>query len=213
MQGPFIDKACLAADLLLRAIFNNPKATGRPCPQSSKHSLHPPLTDKERQHSAALMRVNHASEVCAQALYHGQSAATNSTWLKKEMQTAALEEGDHLFWCQTRLFELGSHPSYLNLLWYLGSYGIGYTAGKLGDAWSLGFLAETENQVIDHLAGHLKHLSTYDPVSHDILQQMQVDEAKHRDHAIQSGAKDLPGWAKWAMRGMSKIMVKTAYWI
>jgi len=129
------------------------------------------------------------------------------------MQQSAIEEGDHLAWCKKRLTELGSHTSYLAPLWYAGSFSIGFTAGMIGDKWSLGFLAETENQVVKHLEKHINVLKTKDAKSLDILEQMQKDEAEHRDEAIKAGANKLPEPVQKLMALTSKVMVKTAYWV
>jgi len=205
------DKICLGIDQALRAIFANPKTSGRVYPGKNEAESH--LTSEQRKHAAALMRINHAGEVCAQALYHGQGLVSRRHDVKEKMQQAALEEGDHLAWCQTRLLELGSHTSYLNPCWYVGSFAIGITAGLIGDKWSLGFLAETENQVVTHLEKHLQQLPENDKRSYQILWQMREDEAQHRDDAMQFGAAKLPGLIKKIMRFTSKVMVKTAYWI
>src|SRR5579871_730817 len=144
-----LDQLCLALDQTLKSVFGRPTTTARPYPAASIPDAQ--LTPEQMKHAAALMRINHAGEVCAQALYHSQGLATNSHEIREKMQQAALEEGDHLAWCAQRLTELGSHTSYLNPLWYVGSFAIGYTAGLVGDKWSLGFLAETEHQVVKHL--------------------------------------------------------------
>src|SRR5579862_1695909 len=184
------DQICLGVDQALRAVFNNPKTVTRPCPAADEAG--PAMSDKQRHYSAALMRINHSGEVCAQALYHGQGMVSRSSAVKETMNQAAIEEGDHLAWCMLRINELGGHASYLNLLWYLGSFTIGVTAGLAGDRWSLGFLAETEKQVVRHLEKHLALLPSKDQKSRKILQQMQADEAMHRDKAIQTGASTLP---------------------
>lgn len=207
----FLDRLCLGFDQALRALTDNTHSTGRQHP--GKKSTDTPLSDDERQQSAALMRINHAGEICAQALYHGQGMVSKSSEVQDKMRQAALEEGDHLAWCRERLEELGSHTSYLNPLWYAGSFCIGMAAGMVGDQWSLGFVAETERQVIKHLEGHLHLLHAQDERSYNILQQMEKDEAKHRDEAVASGARELPETIKTAMTLMSKVMVKTAYYI
>lgn len=206
-----LDQICLGFDQALRAVSDNSKTTGRSYPaQGETESV---MNQVQRKDSAALMRINHAGEVCAQALYHGQSLVSRSGEIRNKMQQAAAEEGDHLAWCRTRLFELGSHTSYLNPLWYVGSFAIGMTAGLMGDKWSLGFLAETENQVVKHLENHMQILSNQDQKSYKILQQMQLDEAEHRDEAMKAGATILPVFIQNLMRIMSKVMVKTAYWV
>lgn len=206
-----LDKLCLGVDQAVRAISANAKTSERIYPGKDEQESN--LTPDERKQAAALMRINHAGEVCAQALYHGQGLVSRRHDVKEKMQQAALEEGDHLAWCQMRLTELGSHTSYLNPLWYAGSFAIGLTAGLIGDRWSLGFLAETETQVVKHLDNHLQNLPENDKRSYKILWQMREDETHHRDDAIECGAVLLPNWVKKIMGLTSKIMVKTAYWI
>lgn len=206
-----LDRICLGFDQTMRALTNNPKTTGAIYPADSV--MDDPLTETERKHAAALMRINHAGEICAQALYHGQGIVSREAMVRDNFQQAAIEEGDHLHWCKQRLDELGSHTSYLNPLWYGGSFCIGMVAGMIGDKWSLGFVAETERQVIQHLEGHLTALPVNDRRSYTILQQMEKDEGKHRDEAIKAGAMELPGMVRKGMSLVSKVMVKTAYWI
>lgn len=205
------DRLCLGVDQAIRTLANQPRSTGKPNPagQHEEASLSP----EERAASAAMMRINHAGEICAQALYHGQSAASRCEKVALHFQQAALEEGDHLNWCHQRLTELDSHTSYLNPVWYTGSFLIGLTAGFVGDKWSLGFVAETERQVIKHLQGHLASLPPHDGRSQRILKQMESDEAHHRDDAIKAGAKELPSPIRKLMSLTSKLMVKTSYWI
>lgn len=203
------DKFCLGLDSALRALQGNVKTSAAPYP--ARDCTDNELSESQRKHSAGLMRVNHAGEICAQALYLGQAAVSRSKEVQEKMQQAAIEEGDHLHWCQTRLDELGSHTSYLNPLWYAGSFGIGVVAGMVGDEWSLGFVAETETQVIKHLENHLQLLPEQDARSYEILKTMEQDEAKHRDEAIAAGARELPGVVKFIMGLVSKVMVKTAY--
>jgi 3-demethoxyubiquinol 3-hydroxylase len=202
------DQVCLSIDQAVRVVFGIPLATGRQYPARLEPEPH--LSAGQTRHSAALMRVNHAGEVCAQALYHGQTLISRDPKVREKMEKAALEEGDHLAWCNERLQELHSHRSYLNPFWYAGSFIIGLTAGLWGDRWSLGFLAETEQQVVLHLQEHLKVLSSEDIKSLKVIQQIQEDEAKHRDDAIELGAKELPATIKKWMRFVSKLMVKTA---
>ena len=171
------------------------------------------LTEQSRQVSSGLMRVNHAGEVSAQALYHAQALTARSPGVKKAMQQAAEEEIDHLEWCDQRLKELNSRPSYLNPLWYAGSFGIGLVAGLLGDHWSLGFVAETERQVVAHLESHLEYLPKTDARSRAILEQMKEDEAEHASMATHSGAAELPLSVRKIMTLCSRIMTTTAYWI
>lgn len=207
----FLDKLCLGVDQAVRALTDTAKITGAVYP--AKNVPESDLSDEQRKHSAALMRINHAGEICAQALYHGQGVVSRSHEVQEKMHQAAIEEGDHLAWCRQRLDELQSHPSYLNPLWYAGSFCIGMIAGMIGDKWSLGFVAETERQVIKHLENHLDSLPSQDQRSYKILEQMEVDESRHRDEAVLLGAKDLPGPVKVGMGLVSKVMVKSAYWV
>ncbi|CAN5302543.1 2-polyprenyl-3-methyl-6-methoxy-1,4-benzoquinone monooxygenase [soil metagenome] len=171
------------------------------------------LTQTQKQLSAALMRVNHTGEVCAQALYQGQAFTAADPRVRDKLAQSAIEENDHLLWCQTRIKELGGHTSYLNPLWYMGSLVIGVIAGKLGDGWSLGFLAETEYQVTHHLEKHLQQLPVADQKSQVIIQQMRLDEMQHAQTAETMGALPLPEGVKWAMQCLSKIMTTTVYWV
>jgi ubiquinone biosynthesis monooxygenase Coq7 len=161
--------------------------------------------------SAALMRVNHAGEVAAQALYQGQGMTARDPAVRDAMQQAAREEIDHLVWCRQRVEQLGSRTSYLNPVWYLGSFSLGALAGALGDKWSLGFLAETEHQVVRHLDTHLERLPEIDMKSAAILRQMRQDELRHATTAVESGAAELPGPVKRMMRLCSRVMTGTAY--
>lgn len=206
-----IDQFCLNIDHIVRALGDHPQTTGRPYPVIEEKDSH--LSVEESQHSAALMRVNHAGEICAQALYHGQALVSRCGSTRKKLQQAAIEEGDHLAWCSQRLRELSSHTSYLNPLWYLGSFLIGMTAGLAGDQWSLGFVVETEKQVVKHLEGHLQVLPGKDRQSHEIIAQMRQDEEKHRQEAIDLGAATLPHWIQRCMTLASQVMVKVAYWM
>lgn len=205
------DKICISFDQAIKTLTHDITTTGANYP--AEETLVNTLSKDEMRLSAGLMRVNHTGEVCAQALYHGQASVTTNPDLKKELENAALEEGDHLYWCKRRLDELDSHTSYLNPLWYMGSFCIGVAAGMIGDDWSLGFVVETERQVIKHLEEHARHLVNYDERSTVILKQMESDEAKHRDAAHTLGARELPTPIKWVMRGLSRIMVKTAYYV
>lgn len=207
----FFERLCLQVDNFVRVLGNNPQTSGRPYPLSSS-KLNFLSAEKEKQ-AAALMRVNHAGEICAQALYQGQALISRDAHTRDRLLQAAIEEGDHLAWCQQRLKELSSHPSYLNPIWYSGSLFIGMLAGLAGDRWSLGFLAETEKQVINHLQTHLNTLPIEDYQSYAILAQMKEDEAKHRQEALAMGAATLPRFVQQCMGLVSKIMVKTAYWI
>ncbi|MCG8668911.1 MAG: 2-polyprenyl-3-methyl-6-methoxy-1,4-benzoquinone monooxygenase [Pseudomonadales bacterium] len=171
----------------------------------------PELDEKERKHVAGLMRVNHAGEVCAQALYAGQAATARLPRVRKSMELAALEEEEHLWWCESRLDELESHTSVLNPVWYAMSFGIGAAAGIAGDRWSLGFVEETEIQVCEHLNEHISKLPRQDERTRKILQQMHDDEAKHANMARKAGATELPTPVKKLMSTVSKVMTKATY--
>jgi len=171
------------------------------------------LTESERAHAAALMRVNHSGEICAQALYQGQALTARNPDARAALERAAQEETEHLAWTERRIGELGGSKSLLNPLWYTGSFAIGAVAGLIGDRWNLGFLAETERQVVAHLEGHLGRLPESDQKSRAILAQMKEDEARHATSAIRHGAAELPAPAKLAMRLGSRVMTETAYWI
>jgi ubiquinone biosynthesis monooxygenase Coq7 len=171
------------------------------------------LSDSEKRHAAALMRINHSGEVCAQALYNGQALTARNPVTEAALREASQEETEHLAWCEKRIKELCSHKSFLNPAFYAGSFALGAFAGALGDKWNLGFLAETENQVGKHIEGHLKRLPEQDEKSRAILEQMKIDEAKHATTAITHGGAQLPLPVKLAMQLSSKIMTKTTYWI
>lgn len=171
------------------------------------------FTKQEKSHVAGLMRVNHAGEVSAQALYQGQALTAKLAKVKTQMQHAACEEIDHLAWCEQRLRELKSNPSLLNPLWYTGSLLVGALAGLAGDQWSLGFVAETEHQVTKHLQNHHKQLPHQDMKSKAILEKMQEDETQHREAAIAAGAAPLPFFIKQVMRGVSKLLTTGSYYI
>jgi ubiquinone biosynthesis monooxygenase Coq7 len=171
------------------------------------------LPDADRRTSARLMRVNHAGEVAAQALYQGQALTARNQTVKAALQQSAAEETDHLAWCEQRLRELQGRTSLLNPLWYVGSFAIGALAGALGDRASLGFVTETEAQVESHLRGHLDRLSPRDSRSRAILEQMQHDEIRHGENAAALGGMALPLPASLAMRAVSKLMTNGSYWI
>jgi len=200
----------MQVDVGLRTVFAEPAAQ-RPNPALAIEDAS--LSDDERRLSAGLMRINHVGEVCAQALYAGQALTGRSAKVREKMQEAAAEEVDHLAWCQDRLTSLGSHTSYLNPLWFAGSFTLGITAGLMGDRWSLGFVAETENQVVRHLESHLNKLPIQDAQSRAIVTQMRDDEAKHATVAQNAGATDLPTPVKFAMKSLSKVMTAIAYWV
>ena len=171
------------------------------------------LDETQKKVVAGLMRVNHTGEVCAQALYHGQALTAKLPTVREEMQRAALEEQDHLAWCEDRLKELNSHMSVLNPLWYGLSFGIGAAAGIAGDKWSLGFVAETEKQVCKHLESHMTQIPANDARSHAILTQMHQDEAQHRQQALDAGGVELPQPVKEMMGIVSKVMTKTSFYV
>jgi ubiquinone biosynthesis monooxygenase Coq7 len=171
------------------------------------------LTQAEQADSAGMMRVNHVGEVCAQALYDAQGRFARTSAVKAQFALAGSEEEDHLAWTAERLQELGSHTSLLNPVWYGASYVMGVVAAKWGDPINLGFVAETEHQVEQHLRSHLDRLPLHDAKSRAILEQMQLDEAAHAEAARQLGGKELPRPVKSAMRGMSKVMTTVAYYI
>jgi ubiquinone biosynthesis monooxygenase Coq7 len=169
------------------------------------------LTPAERAHAAALMRVNHVGEVCAQALYEGQALAARDARTRASLEHAALEEQDHLAWCAGRVEELGGRLSVLNPLWYAGAFAIGAAASALGDRWNLGFLAETERQVEAHLTGHLAQLAATDLRTRATVDAMRADEARHRQTALDLGAADLPLAVQSAMRLAAKVMTTVSY--
>lgn len=207
----FAEHVLIEMDKALRTVF---KPTHRPTERPTPGPSHlTPLSPSETRHVAGLMRINHTGEVCAQALYQGQALTARLTDVKAQMEQAAIEEIDHLAWCEVRLHELNSQPSFLNPLWYVQSFFIGAFAGLVGDSWSLGFVAETERQVTAHLTQHLKRLPPQDERSKAILEQMHIDEAEHAELAIQAGARELPNGIKQIMRFMSKIMTKISYYM
>jgi 3-demethoxyubiquinol 3-hydroxylase len=203
----FIDQAILEFDRALRAIAGL-QAAERPSPAAGVAEGE--LDAATREHSAALMRVNHVGEVCAQALYQGQALTARDEHTRTSLERAAREEADHLAWSAERIRELGGRPSLLNPLWYVGSLALGIGAGLLGDRWNLAFLAETERQVEAHLAGHLERLAPGDARTRAVVAVMRADEARHRDTAIALGAAELPPPAKLAMRAMAMVMTTVA---
>jgi ubiquinone biosynthesis monooxygenase Coq7 len=207
----FKDQVLSTLDTALRTLFAEPRAT-RPYPLPTTLDMHPaPLAAEDKVHAGALMRVNHVGEVCAQALYTAGAFATNNAATKAHFIAAAKEETDHLAWTKTRLDELGARPSLLNPLWYAGAFGLGLIAGKLGDAVSYGFVAETEAQVEAHLHSHLEALPAADHASRAIVTQMEADEARHGLEARDLGAIDLPAPVKALMAAAAKVMTTTAY--
>jgi ubiquinone biosynthesis monooxygenase Coq7 len=198
-----LELAISTFDQGLRTVFATPHAA-RPTPATGAPDL--VLTDAEKAASAALMRVNHVGEVCAQALYAGQALTAKNADVRATLAHAAREETDHLAWCETRIHELGGHKSLLNPLWYGGAFALGAAAGVLGDKWNLGFLAETERQVEAHLDGHLQQLPEADLASRAVVAQMKIDEAAHAQAAVAHGGAALPAPVVWAMRAASDVM-------
>lgn len=201
-------------DQALKTMAGSAAGSGRPNPaMQAAPAGAETLADAQRRHVAGLMRVNHSGEVAAQALYQGQALTARLENVREAMERAAVEEIDHLKWCQERLQELGSHTSVLNPLWYAGSFAIGALAGIAGDRWSLGFVAETEKQVVDHLQGHLERLPLEDERSRAILEQMKQDEQHHGQAAADAGGARLPAPFRHLMTLTSRVMTRTAYWI
>lgn len=204
-----LDAVILAADSALRTLWAEPRAS-RPTPQAATAEL--VMSNAERREAAALMRVNHVGEVCAQALYTGQALACRSSALRAQLAEASREETDHLAWTMQRLRELNDRPSWLNPLWYAGAFAIGYTAGKLGgDQVSLGFVVETERQVEAHLQSHMDQLPAADSASRAIVAQMKADEIAHAQMAQKAGAVELPAPVKSLMQAAAKVMTTVAH--
>jgi 3-demethoxyubiquinol 3-hydroxylase len=206
-----LDRLLTAADHALRTVGASAQAS-RVSPAAALPET-PELTPQQRQLAGALMRVNHVGEVCAQALYQAQALNAGSARLREQMQEAAREETDHLAWTEQRLRELGARRSALNPLWYAGSFGIGWLAGRLGDATSLGFVVETERQVEAHLIAHLQRLPVEDLRSRAIVEQMQADERRHGETALAAGARPLPAPVRGVMRLVARVMTGTAHYI
>jgi ubiquinone biosynthesis monooxygenase Coq7 len=204
-----LDRWLSGVDNSLRTLSGT-GAAARDCPNAAEPDE---LDTEQRKLSGALMRVNHVGEVCAQALYNAQALASDDEGLRRQFSHAARDETDHLAWTRQRLEQLGARPSLLNPLWYAGAFGIGLVAGRLGPAISLGFVAETERQVEQHLHGHLQRLPAADHASRAIVEQMQADEARHAAQARQAGASELPAPARWAMRWAAKLMTRTAHYL
>ncbi len=204
-----LDRAIIGLDRMLGAALGRPSHTinenpGRAVPKAR-------LTAGERAHAAGLMRVNHAGEVAAQALYHAHALWARNPETHRAMEQAAREEEDHLAWCSERLEALGSRPSLLQPLWYAGSFAIGSLASLLGDRWGLGFMAETERQVVRHLDSHLEQLPRSDAASRAIVRRMRDDESRHATQATKSGAADLPEPVRGLMAVVARVMTTTAY--
>ncbi|MCI0518236.1 MAG: 2-polyprenyl-3-methyl-6-methoxy-1,4-benzoquinone monooxygenase [Woeseiaceae bacterium] len=206
-----VDRLIGGIDSALRTLAAADSTAARPSPAAGVKEN--PLSRREVAHSAGLMRVNHAGEIAAQGLYQGHAAVARNKDIEQQMNAAADEELDHLDWCRERLTELGSRPSWLSPLWYAGAFAIGAASGVLGDRWSLGFIAETEKQVSEHLAGHLDTLPRQDARSRAIVRQMRVEEEHHGANAQRAGAEMLPRPVRDLMRLSARIMTRTAYWI
>jgi ubiquinone biosynthesis monooxygenase Coq7 len=207
-DSALIDAFIPEFDKALRAVFAA-APTRRPMPGEGLPEAE--MSEAEKRHVAALMRVNHCGEICAQALYQGQALSSHNPAVRRELDQAAQEETEHLNWTERRIAELGGRKSLLNPLWYAGSLAIGMAAGKCGDAWSLGFLAETERQVEGHLEGHKASLPPQDRKSWEVLEQMKADEVRHAETAGRHGARELPLPVKFAMKLSSKLMTRLSY--
>lgn len=205
-----IDDFIVQFDLGLRTLLA-PARTSRPMP--GMRLAEASMSDEQKRQAAALMRVNHCGEICAQALYQGQALAARAPEVQRSLDTAAREETEHLNWCESRIHDLGGRKSLLNPAWYAGSFALGALAGAAGDKWSLGFLAETERQVVRHLESHLQRLPAEDEKSRAVVEQMKQDEARHADTALAQGGVELPMPVRWAMKLSAKVMTGTAYWI
>ena len=204
-----IDHLLLSVDQALRAVVPHSNPSTRPLPVSD--DTIPELSITESRHVAGLMRINHTGEVCAQGLYHGQASSAKDDGVKQAMQQSAAEEVDHLVWCETRLQELGSHPSIFTPLWYGMSFGLGAVAGAISNEFSLGFVAETEAQVSEHLQDHIGQLPAQDKRSREILAQMDIEELHHRELALENGGAELSPLVRHTMRWMANRMKATAY--
>lgn len=211
VQQNFPDTVIGEVDKVLRTVFGKPPTTDRPRPDHQQAET--ALSEADKKAAARLMRINHAGEVSAQALYQGQALTARDPATKAAMEHAAAEENDHLVWCEDRLKELGAETSKLNPIFHAGSFAIGALAGMVSDKVSLGFVAETEHQVVKHLDQHLQRLPENDEKSRQILEQMKQDEAEHGEAAIHAGGVELPLPIKKLMQQTSKIMTRTAYWI
>jgi len=208
-QFSAFDKLIIESDRVLRTLSKNTQISKKLSPADTCDE--PSLSTSERKHSAGLMRINHTGEVCAQALYQGQALTAKLPDVRHEMEQAAQEEIDHLHWCDKRLSELNSRPSYLNPLFYGASFTMGALAGKISDKISLGFVAATEELVCKHLEKHLDELPENDQKSLAIVKQMLSDEARHQQAALDAGGSDFPIPIKMGMQLLSKVMTKTTY--
>jgi ubiquinone biosynthesis monooxygenase Coq7 len=204
------DKFIIEFDKALHTLAATP-VSARPIPGIALAEAQ--LSDAEKRHAAALMRVNHCGEVCAQALYQGQALSCDDPAVTQVLALAAREETEHLAWTAQRISELGGRLSLLNPLWYTGALALGYAAGRFGTRWNLGFLAETERQVEAHLEGHLERLAPQDAKTRAIVLQMKQDESAHARTAYSLGAAELPGPVKRAMRASARVMTQASYWV
>lgn len=211
MSNRLLDLCIQEVDRALRVITGDLRLATRPSPAAliSESSL----SSEEQQQIAGLMRVNHAGEICAQALYQGQALTAKLTQVREQMENAAAEEWDHLAWCEARLQDVNAKPSVLNPIWFLGALSIGALAGFIGDRWSLAFVAETERQVILHLQEHLEKLPAQDAKSRAILEKMQEEEAEHGLAAKNAGAAEFPPPIQWLMNRVSKVMTTASYYL
>ena len=205
-----MESIILAVDSALRTLFA-PHRSARPYPAADVQG--PALTEQERKQAAALMRVNHVGEICAQALYSSQALMSRDPQLRLHFEKASQEETDHLAWTRQRLAELQDRPSILNPLWYAGAFAMGTIAGRFGDAVSLGFVVETERQVESHLDSHLGKLPADDHASRAIVTQMKTDERHHAEEALAAGGLPLPQAVQVGMRVVAKVMTTTAHHI
>jgi len=205
-----LDSLIVEFDKGLRTLFSQAHSV-RPHPDNGLEEG--ALSDSEKDNAAALMRINHCGEICAQALYQGQALTARDPLVQRKLGEAAQEETEHLAWTAQRVHELGGHLSVLNPLWYGSSLAIGAFAGLLGDKWNLGFLSETERQVGEHLQSHLNKLPENDVKSRAVVRQMYIDEVQHSEMAIKLGASELPSPVKLAMQLSGKVMTRTAYWV
>lgn len=208
--SPF-DQFIHGLDQALHTILGPAPEPSRPNPATAQAEAE--LSVAERELAGRLMRINHAGEISAQALYQGQALTARLPTVRDKMEQAAVEENDHLAWTEERIRELGTHTSVLAPLWYAGSFAIGALAGIAGDKWSLGFVAETEHQVIRHLDAHLARLPEQDAKSRTILEQMRTDEAHHATAALAAGGATLPVPVRQLMALTSKTMTSAAYWL
>jgi ubiquinone biosynthesis monooxygenase Coq7 len=202
------DRLILGVDSALRTLAGVHRAA-RPSPAAGVAEA--ALDEGARADAAALMRVNHVGEVCAQALYQGQALTARDPGNRRALERAAIEEEDHLAWSAERIGELGGRASLLNPLWYAGAFALGAAAGALGDRWNLAFVAETERQVEAHLDGHLERLAPEDAKTRAVVEAMRADEIRHRETAVALGAAELPEAVKLGMRAVAKVMTTLAY--